>query len=230
MKYCAVVLARSSSRRLPNKHFLLINDKKVIDYIVDKLLLFMNREQIIIATSNNKEDDQFSIYANEKNINIYRGSLENVAERFYKASLNFDYAIRINGDNVFLDSHLVEHTIKIIEQDNFDIITNQIGKTYPSGLTIEAFNVRFFKESLVMINTRDDWREHVSKYFYDNYDNFEKNTHVIMNKRNTLTNNMKISLDDEMDYELLKKIAKKFTKPHIFYEMEDIYEIYMQIK
>lgn len=230
MKIGVIVLARSSSRRLPNKHFLMINNKKVIDYIIDKLLIFFEKDQIVIATSNKKEDNQFSIYAKEKNIKVFRGSLENVAERFLNASINFDYSIRINGDNVFLDSKLIMDTLNNIKLGEYNLITNVIGNTYPSGMTIEAFKVSFYSHHLTLINNNSDWREHVSKYFYDNYKSFAGSTFEIINQRKIETKNMKISLDTKEDYELLVKIANQFVLNHINYDMEEIYEIYERIE
>jgi spore coat polysaccharide biosynthesis protein SpsF len=229
MRIAAILLARSSSKRLPNKHFLKIGDRFAIDYTIDKLLIHFSAKDIILATSDNESDDHYDEYGKARGIKTFRGSLENVAERFIRASKSYDYAFRINGDNVFLDSNLIETALQKIRIKKYSIVTNSYYCNFPSGMTVEAFKVTFFKSYLDEISKNKDWAEHVSKFFYDNYDLFKYDIYRLINLKNLNFNKMKLSLDDKLDYELLCKIEKEFTDDAVNYNIEEIFQIYENI-
>ena len=57
MKIGAIVLSRMGSSRLPGKALKKIKKKSIIDYVIERVLLIENIDQVIIATSYRKIDE-----------------------------------------------------------------------------------------------------------------------------------------------------------------------------
>ena len=93
----AVIQARMTSSRLPGKPLRKISDKALLEIIVCRLQKSKFIDQIIIATSVNKDDDPLAKFATDKGIDCVRGSEENILSRYLLVyqKYNFDYLVQI---------------------------------------------------------------------------------------------------------------------------------------
>src|SRR5690554_2441069 len=98
-----IILCRYNSSRLPRKILKKINGKTILDYIIERVEKVIPRSQIVVATSTESTDNPIVEYCSNHSIQVFRGSLTNVAERFLHCMeyYKFEYGIRINGDNIF---------------------------------------------------------------------------------------------------------------------------------
>ena len=87
MKPLAIIQARMSSNRLPGKVLMEVGGGKLIDRIIDSARQSKNVKKIYVATSTHKSDDPLVEYLDDKEVSIYRGSLDNVFARYQKISL-----------------------------------------------------------------------------------------------------------------------------------------------
>ena len=78
----AIIQARCSSKRFPNKALKIVYDKPLIHHVILKLLKSKKISKIIVATSNHKSDDKLVKYLKKIKVEFFRGSLQNVAKRF----------------------------------------------------------------------------------------------------------------------------------------------------
>ena len=76
MKKLVLLQSRSSSERLPLKALLKIKKLPLINFIYKRIK--SKYYKTVVLTSNDKSDDYLSWLLNEKKINYYRGSLNNV--------------------------------------------------------------------------------------------------------------------------------------------------------
>tara|TARA_A100000164_G_C21649727_1_gene649765 strand:+ start:471 stop:758 length:288 start_codon:yes stop_codon:yes gene_type:complete len=83
-----IIAARSNSKRLPNKHFLKVLKKPIIEIMIKRLKLINPKIKIIIATTKKKEDLKFVKLAERLSINIYRGDEKNVTKRILECAKN----------------------------------------------------------------------------------------------------------------------------------------------
>jgi len=170
----AIVQARSNSRRFPKKVLANLVNKPVIQHVVDRLKKSKYIKKIIVATSSNSSDDELVKFLKNIKCNIFRGSLNNVAKRFLEASKNEIFFLRISGDSPLIDPKIVDRMIKIKKKKkflNYDIITNIFPKTFPNGQSVEIVKREIIKKNLYKMSK--DEKEHVTKFFYKNYDNFK---------------------------------------------------------
>ena len=71
-------------------------------------------DEIIIATSNNSEDDCIVEYCNRYKIKYFRGSELNVLSRFYEVSMMYNVTniVRICADSPLIDNFTIDKMIK----------------------------------------------------------------------------------------------------------------------
>jgi spore coat polysaccharide biosynthesis protein SpsF (cytidylyltransferase family) len=133
------VMARLSSVRLPRKALLEINGKPIIEYVFESLNKCKNGSQIILLTSMNKEDDELCEWANSKNVDIFRGPLNEVASRALEAAnkYGFDSFVRISGDSPLINHQFVDYGISLFNSHNYDLVTNIHPRTFPKGQSVE---------------------------------------------------------------------------------------------
>ena len=90
MKIGAIIFFRMNSSRLPGKPLLKFADKTLIEIIYDRVLKVIELDEIIIATSEEASDDIIEELCKKLKIKIYRGSLNNVADRALNCALLYE--------------------------------------------------------------------------------------------------------------------------------------------
>ena len=78
-----IIQARSNSKRFPNKVMFKINKKPIIMHVIENLKRSKFTNQILVATSNTRSDDNLTRYLKSINVDFYRGNLNNVAKKTF---------------------------------------------------------------------------------------------------------------------------------------------------
>lgn len=219
------MLSRYSSRRLPGKALIEIEGKAVLQYITERLEQVFSKAQIVIATSIEASDDPIAAFAVAEGVKLYRGSLENVANRFHNAAVQnkLDYAIRINGDNIFVDTHLLAQMAKLAVQKDYDFLSNVKERTFPKGMSIEIVKTTHYSTLLEAINADSHYSEHVTLYLYEHES--AGNYSFIKNDEHPEAAGIQFALDTKDDLERSRQLIKRFTRPHYQYNLPDILEL-----
>ena len=201
--YLAIIQARMGSTRLPGKVLMKLAGKTALEHVIERVSKLKKINKIIVATSANAEDDKISELCQMLNIACYRGSENDVLDRFYQAAKEFNYSniIRITGDCPMIDPDIIGQTIKLYEDEKLDYASNVIPPTFPKGLDVEVFTFKALKKAWHKVKSGPQ-REHVTVYFWQNPKIF---------KQKHLLNKINLSLkrwvlDYEVDYEFLQKI------------------------
>lgn len=226
MKIGVIVQARMSSQRLPSKVLALVNEKPLLQYLLERLGNCSSIDQIVVATSDNKSDDPIAEFCNEYGALCNRGPLQNVAKRFYMVleKYNFDAFVRICGDSPILDQRLIDQALKIYDE-KCDLVTNILPRSYPLGQSVEVIRASTFKKVYDKMSTPDHF-EHVTKYYYEKPDEFRiKN---FSNKKNL--SSYRLVVDTPEDLKRIEKIIVSMTKPHIEYSLSDSINLYPSSK
>ena len=169
MKIGAIILCRYNSSRLPGKILEEVKERSILENITLRLEQVKNLDKIVVATSEEASDDVINDLCKAERISCHRGDLNNVAERFLSAAQEFqlDYAIRINGDNIFIANTIMEKMINIAKEQNLDFVSNVPGRSFPYGMSIEILKTSYYAE-LIKGFSKSEHFEHVTKYIYDN--------------------------------------------------------------
>lgn len=126
-----IIQARMGSTRLPGKILLPFYGNDTILSIILKKLHKVKNAKVIVATSENSNNDVLENYLLARNELIYRGSENDVLNRFISAAEthNVDGVIRICSDNPFLDYDGIEELANKARQSDADYIGFRVNNT-----------------------------------------------------------------------------------------------------
>jgi Spore coat polysaccharide biosynthesis protein F, CMP-KDO synthetase homolog len=85
----AIVQARINSTRFPAKILKKINDVPIIEILLHRLSNSKRIDKIILATSNNIENDILTDIVEKLGFHVFHGSEDDVLSRFYHAANNY---------------------------------------------------------------------------------------------------------------------------------------------
>ena len=173
MNCIAIIQARMSSTRLPGKVLEDINGISLLNHIYLRLSNCLNVDKIVVATSIEKSDDILVEHCLRHNIEVFRGSLDNVLSRFISIIEMFQPKLiaRITGDCPLIYPDFIDFQIDCLNKSNSDAIYIEREPEIFCGQGVfssKALKI-IFNES---INPRD--LEHVGSYFFtENPNRFE---------------------------------------------------------
>ena len=213
----AILQARMSSSRLPGKVLKELLGKPMLLQQIERIQSSRLIDVLIVATSKEKEDDPIEKMCKESNILCYRGSLDNVLDRFYQISLLYqpENIVRLTGDCPLIDAEIIDQVIEIHMKSQNDYTSNTIDCTFPDGLDVEVFT----KKTLDYVYKQADrpsLKEHVTLYINENPSLFKRE-----NMRNdTDLSYMRWTVDESEDYLFVTAIYKELyaKNPHFTYQ------------
>ena len=210
------VQARLTSKRLPNKVLRkLINNETSISLINKRLKNSKYIEKIIFIIPNNNKNLKLKNYMKKNNFEFFVGDEKNVFSRYYDAANHYksNVIIRITADCPLIDSKITDKIIRILNSGKYDYVTNTYPPSFPDGLDVEAFT----RKSLNIaskIELDEYQKEHVTPIFRQN-----KNFKIFNYLNDINQSNIRLTLDNDKDFQKLKKIFKTIknfeTKPWI---------------
>lgn len=222
MKIGVIIQARMGSTRLPGKIMKKIEQKTVLEYVISSLEKSKFIQEIVIATTKNKEDDVIEDKVKKLGKKIYRGSQDNVLERYTFAAREnkLDIVIRITSDCPLIDVNIVDSIISEFIDKKPDYISNTIKRTYPRGMDCEVFSINALERAYTDAESDSD-KEHVTPYIYKNQDKF-KISNYCADEDNS---KYRITLDVEEDFEVISFIIKEINNKRLDFSYESVIKI-----
>ena len=220
MKVIALVQARMGSLRLPQKVMKKISEKTIIELLLMRLSKSKELDEIVVATSENDENDKLVRHVKSLGFKCTQGSEKDVLNRFYESakSLDANIIVRITGDCPLVDPDIVDKCVNRFKALNVDYFSNISPASYPDGLDTEVFSFETLEQANNNAFSTYD-REHVTT-FIRNSDLFSKD--VLQNEIDY--SNLRWSLDESEDLEVVTKVFNHFA-PDIFFGWEDVLEL-----
>ena len=147
-----LITARLKSTRLPKKLTLEVVGEFYITWMVRRLKLAADLDEIVICTSTNPQDDPLEDVARKEGIKCFRGSEEDVASRLYEASQKYelDYFINMTADCPFVPYDYISSLIELYKETDADLI-----KCYdlPEGMFLSGVKPSAMKRVIEMKDT-----------------------------------------------------------------------------
>ena len=201
MQAVAIVQARMGSSRLPNKVMMPLCGKPVLWHIFSRVMRSKKVDKLVVATSILQGDDRIEAFALQNKISVFRGSEENVLERFYFAAkeAQADVIVRLTGDNAFVCPEIIDDGLSYYEQrKGLDYLYYRNG--LPLGVAVEIITFsaleRAYREA-----TDKECLEHVTPYLYQNPGYFQCENYPCLGEDYS---RLRWTMDTKEDYELVK--------------------------
>ena len=174
MRGGTIIFSRLSSKRLPEKALVDISGRSLLGRVIDITKNIVGIDEIILATSTDPQDDKLEEIALHENIEVFRGSLNDVCLRSIKTCERFklDYFVRICGDRPFFNAKLISELLLVFKKNlDIDLLTTSFPRTVPPGLTCEIIKIDALQKAYKNIKEEEDF-EHLTSFFYKNKNDF----------------------------------------------------------
>lgn len=178
MKNAAIIQARMGSSRLPGKVLAELNGVSVLKRVVNAAQAIPHLHDIIVATTDQTQDNVIESWCKDHHVRCYRGSEQNVLERYYEAAQKLelkrgDMVMRLTADCPLLDPQVCGEVLSMAIRTGADY-ANNIGspRMWPDGLDCEVFTFEALEKSFNEAQS-DLHKEHVTLYIRQNPKLFE---------------------------------------------------------
>jgi glutamate-1-semialdehyde aminotransferase/spore coat polysaccharide biosynthesis protein SpsF (cytidylyltransferase family) len=214
-----IIQARFSSTRLPGKVLKPILAKPMLELQIERVLQSKKIEKLVVATSNEVEDDVIKKLCTKLGVDCFRGSLIDVLDRFYQAAIanKPKHVVRLTGDCPLSDPEVIDRVIEFHLTENSDYTTNAIEPTFPDGLDVEVCTIDALKDAWKEA-VLPSQREHVTPFIYDSPLRYK----IKYFKNLVNLSALRWTVDDSADFELVKHIFEGLYKDKPNFNMNDI--------
>ena len=224
VKIVATIEARMTSSRLHGKVLLPANGKPMLEHLVNRLKKVKSIQEIVLATTVNQTDDCLVSFAQQQGISYFRGSEEDVMLRVIGAaeSADADVIVEITGDCPVIDPLIVEQTTQMFLHNPCDYVANRHIPGYPDGMGCRVFRLETLRRSAEMTDDPLD-HEHVALHISSHPESF---SHVYLVAPPDLDwPELGLTLDEQADYELLKRIIEYFGDANPYFGCREVIEL-----
>ncbi|MBJ13737.1 MAG: hypothetical protein CMG62_11790 [Candidatus Marinimicrobia bacterium] len=166
-----IIQARMGSTRLPGKSAMKLAGKTLIAHIIERVKRVKFIDKIVVATTHLEEDNIIKKICDDENIECFRGSENNLLERYYYCALKFKSKniLRLPADNPFPEPEEYDRLITFFNNGKYDFcsnICNFLDNGYPDGIGVEIFSFESLEHIYFNQNHLTN-KEHIGLNFYD---------------------------------------------------------------
>lgn len=221
MKVVAIIQARMGSTRLPGKVMKMILGKPVILWDIDRVSESKLIDEIVVAIPFDRQNDVIvnTIKEYSDKIIIFRGSEEDVLDRYYKAAKErmADVIVRLTSDCPLIDPEVVDNVIEQFLNTHCDYCSNTLKRTYPRGLDAEVFSFNALAKAWNEAKKEYE-REHVTPYIIENPEKFK----LFNVPFSTNLSHLRWTLDTNEDFKFIEAVYKRIYPEKQMFFMGDI--------
>ena len=227
-----VIQVRSSSVRFKDKFLKKINNLSITKLLISRLKKLKKSYKIIIAIPS----DDKKIYTHVKSlkeIEIFKGSKNDVLDRYYKCSLNknLDTIIRLTGDNPLIDIEILDKSIKKHIKLKKIFTTNCINNTFPNGFEFEIIDKKLLYKTWKNSYKKSD-KEHVTPYIYRLINNkkLPKKKVLKIISHDLKYSHLRLTIDKKIDLDVVRKVYYNLNKKKLKINFKNIIYIFKKNK
>lgn len=202
----AIVQARMGSSRFPGKTLADLRGRPMLARVVERVQRADAVDRVVVATSTTPLDDPIAQFCRKEQISCFRGSEDDVLDRFYRAAKeqDADVLVRITADCPLIDAGVIERVIERFQRGDCDYVTNALRYTYPDGLDTEVFSMAALERAWREARKPSE-REHVTPYLRSG-----KFRAVNVESDVPLEKSQRWTVDHPADLEFVKKVYAAF--------------------
>jgi spore coat polysaccharide biosynthesis protein SpsF (cytidylyltransferase family) len=171
----AIIQARMSSSRFPGKVLEPLLGRPMILFMVERVRKARRVDAVIVATSTDSSDDRLADALHDAGIEVHRGSLKDVLNRFLGAARARCAAriVRLTGDCPLIDADLIDAVLALMVDQGLDYASNVAPPRWPDGLDVEAMTIEAL-EAAAQDAALASEREHVTPFLRKHPERFRQ--------------------------------------------------------
>lgn len=224
LKVVTIIQARTGSTRLPNKVLLSAAGEPLLLHLVRRVEKAKLSGTVVVATTNNDEDNIIEELCNENDIFCFRGHSTDLLDRHYKAAIKYDadVVVKIPSDCPLIDSKIIDRIISYYLEniEQYDFVSNLRPPSFPDGNDVEVFS--FDSLEYMWREARKDYeREHTTPFIWTRPEKF-KIGNVLWNTGLDYSLSHRWTLDYEEDYTFIRLVFEELYHQNPNFGLYDI--------
>ena len=179
-------------------------------------------DRIVVATSITTADDAIAELCATLGMECFRGSLEDVLDRFYHAAVKYEaeQVVRLTGDCPLADPGVIDLVVRQHLEQGLDYTANIFPPTWPDGLDVEAVRFACLAEAWREARLPSE-REHVT-YFLDTRPERYRYGNVAGTEDRS---GLRWTVDDPEDFALVREIYELLYPANPAFTTKEIYAL-----
>jgi spore coat polysaccharide biosynthesis protein SpsF (cytidylyltransferase family) len=215
----AIIACRLKSSRLPKKAILKIGDITSIELCIKNTLKINNLDNVVLATSDNKQDSELLRYTYDDSVVFHQGDPEDVVARYLDIinELKIDVFIRITGDMPYVSSDIADYLLKKHFEAGADYT---VATEFAVGTSMEIINTSALKKVKKHFPNAD-YSEYMTWYFQNNPEYFNLN---FVDLPQEWIRDYRLTLDYQEDLDVFNQIEEYFKGNNLDYSIRELYK------
>ena len=222
-----VVQARMASTRLPGKVMMTVLGKSLLALMIERLNMIRHWATVVVATSENEEDDVIENEAGELSVPCYRGSQDNLLDRHYQAAKRFeaDVVIKIPSDCPLIDPQAIDQALEFFfaNPGKYDYVSNLHPATYPDGNDVEIMTMACLEKAWKEA-ARPMELEHTTPYIWENPELFCMGNTTWETKLDYSMSH-RFTIDYQEDFDFIKRVFEELYPTNDDFTCQDIIDL-----
>jgi spore coat polysaccharide biosynthesis protein SpsF (cytidylyltransferase family) len=218
IKVGAIIQARIGSTRYPGKVLEKIDERTVLEFLLERLSTLKEIDSIIIAIPKNQTEHKLYSMLIEKGYTVFRGDENNVICRVLDAAKEnkIDIIVDITADCPLVDLSHVKGLIYQVKDNGYDYASNISPRTWPDGFDVQVYHKDLLKDAKHAIDDNNHY-SHVGWNILHYRDQIEFNINKILTVYNITAGHKYrfpqwgLTLDEPADLIVIKKIVEHFA-------------------
>lgn len=211
------IMARMGSTRLPGKVLLPVLGKSMIEHLMDRVATARLAQGLVMCTSTDPRNDVLVKIAHARGIGCFRGSEEDVLERFLGAARAYDvdFFVVAEGDDIFCDPAYMDRVVQRYLDTGADFVKCEglpIG-TKPHGVRTEAL------QDVCLRKTEERTDTAWSLYFSDTG---QYRVETVQAQPGDDEPGLRLTLDYPEDAELVTRIYEELHQPDTIFSLAQV--------
>jgi len=219
VKVLAILQARMSSSRLPGKVLKPLLGKPMLERQLERLQQVKKIDLVLVATSDGDEDSAIEELCKKVNVPCFRGSLNDVLNRFYQAAKTYqpEHVVRLTGDCPLVSPKIIDKVISQHLSSDKVYTSNCYPPSLPDGLDMEIFTWDALEVAEQEVKSDYD-REHVTTYIRNNLTKEKQGFYI----HPTDLSAHRWTVDYPEDFKLVSEIFSELYPKNQMFELNDI--------
>ena len=226
----AIVQARVTSTRLPEKVLRPILGQPMLFRQLERVRRSRQIDKLLVATSSDRSDDPLKEVCAHASAVLFRGSLDDVLDRFFQAAKLFcaTHVVRLTGDCPLADPDLIDRVVAYYLENELDYCANDMPPSFPDGLDVEVLRFECL-ESAWREAILPSQREHVTPFIYQHPQRFKTGNY----EHDQDLSHLRWTVDELVDFELIDEIYKNLYLANPHFNTQDVLnflDLYPELK
>ena len=179
-------------------------------------------DRVVVATSTNPADDAIEDMCRENGVPCFRGSENDVLDRFYHAARaeKASQVVRITADCPLIDPEVIDRVVRRFQRGDLDYASNAMVRSYPDGLDTEVFSFSALERAWHEASKTSE-REHVTPYLRS-----EKfRTANVESDSASISQHYRWTVDEMEDLEFIRAVYQAHCAKRKSFGMKDVLEL-----